>query len=178
MKENLKTEFFLWFLEVVWGCRWHLVLAWIVKQQTLFCQVSEVNVSGRKGGLYFLAEIFNGRIYSNVTVITVTRKFANYCNYSNVDVSAISTGVLKHAPGSNRAIYCSETFIGYSASESRNVHALFPPHLPRFPPWFPLPPSQGGRIPPLPIQKSPQKSLSIITWKSNSSTCYCLKMRK
>ena len=66
-----------------------------MKQQTLFYQVSEVNVSGRKGGLYFLAEIFNGRIYSNVTVITVTRKFANYRNYSNVDVSAISTGVLK-----------------------------------------------------------------------------------
>ena len=56
--------------------------------------MSEVNVSGRKGGLYFLAEIFNGRIYSNVTVITVTRKFANYCNYSNVDLSAVSTGVL------------------------------------------------------------------------------------
>ena len=71
------------------------MLAWIVKQQTLFCQVSEVNVSGRKGGLYFLAEIFNGRIYSNVTVITVTRKFANYRNYSNVDVYAISTGVLQ-----------------------------------------------------------------------------------
>ena len=70
------------------------MLAWIVKQQTLFCQVSEVNVSGRKGGLYFLAEIFNGRIYSNVTVITVTRKLANYCNYGNVDVSAVSTGVL------------------------------------------------------------------------------------
>ena len=68
------------------------MLAWIVKQQTLFCQVSEVNVSGRKGGLYFLAEIFNGRIYSNVTVITVTRKFANHCNYGNVDVSAVSTG--------------------------------------------------------------------------------------
>ena len=66
-----------------------------MKQQTLFYQVSEVNVSGRKGGLYFLAEIFNGRIYSNVTVITVTRKFANYCNYSNVDLSAVSTGVLR-----------------------------------------------------------------------------------
>ena len=52
-----------------------------------------VNVSGRKGGLYFWAEIFNGRICSNVTVITVTRKFANYCNYSNVDLSAVSTGV-------------------------------------------------------------------------------------
>ena len=70
------------------------MLEWIVKQQALFYLVSEVNVSGRKRGLYFLAEIFNGRIYSNVTVITVTRKFANYCNYSNVDLSAVSTGVL------------------------------------------------------------------------------------
>ena len=69
-----------------------------MKQQTLFYQVSEVNVSGRKGGLYFLAEIFNGRIYSNVTVITVTRKFANYCNYGNVDVSAVSTGLLNIGP--------------------------------------------------------------------------------
>ena len=69
------------------------MLGWIAKQQTLFYQVSEVNVSGRKGGLYFWAEIFNGRICSNVTVITVTRKFANYCNYSNVDVYVISTGV-------------------------------------------------------------------------------------
>ena len=69
------------------------MLGWIAKQQTLFYQVSEVNVSGRKGGLYFWAEIFNGRICSNVTVITVTRKFANYCNYSNVDLSAVSTGV-------------------------------------------------------------------------------------
>ena len=71
------------------------MLEWIVKRQALFYQVSEVNVSRRKRGLYFLAEIFNGRIYSNVTVTTVTRKFANYCNYSNVDVSAVSTGVLR-----------------------------------------------------------------------------------
>ena len=75
-----------------------------MKQQTLFYQVSEVNVSGRKGGLYFLAEIFNGRICSNVTVITVTRKFANYCNYSNVDLSAVSTGVLRCVPSFNSII--------------------------------------------------------------------------
>ena len=70
------------------------MLEWIVKWQALFYQVSELNVSRRKRGLYFLAEIFNGRIYSNVTVITVTRKFANYCDYSNVDVSAVSTGLI------------------------------------------------------------------------------------
>ena len=71
------------------------MLEWIAKRQALFYQVSEVNVSRRKRGLYFLAEIFNGRIYSNVTVTTVTRKFANYWNYSNVDVSVVATALRK-----------------------------------------------------------------------------------
>ena len=74
------------------------MLEWIVKQQALFYLVSEVNDSGRKRGLYFLAEIFNGRIYSNVTVTTVTRKFANYWNYSNVDVSAVGTALVNNVP--------------------------------------------------------------------------------
>ena len=65
-----------------------------MKQQALFYLVLEVNVSERKRRLYFLAEIFNGRIYSNVTVTTVTRKFANYWNYSNVDVSAVATALI------------------------------------------------------------------------------------